>query len=255
MRLSLLLNRNAGTLRGLDPEQTLADLAAIFRARGHEVDAEVLEGDAAIQAIERSCENAAYDILIVGGGDGTVSVAAAAASRNGKTLGILPLGTMNFFARSLAIPLDISVAAEALATAEIADVDIGEVNGQLFVHHVSLGLHARMLLNRARLEYRSRLGKIWASCKAWWSAVSDPPNIVVHIRVDASQFQRRTAAVLVTNNPLGEGHIPYADDPRQGELGLYVGELSSLGGFAQHGSPDGAWQLCRKSASRQLGGQ
>jgi diacylglycerol kinase family enzyme len=113
-------------------------------------------------------------------------------------------------------------AAKALAGGLPTDVDIGEVNGRLFIHHVTLGLHARMILVRTRLGYTSRHGKMWASCKAWWMAVRDPPNLVVHIRADREQFQRHTAAVLVTNNPLGEGHIPYADDPRQGELGLYI---------------------------------
>src|SRR5882724_7764935 len=222
MRLTLLLNRSAGTLRTIDPDQALADLAEIFRARGHEVTAEALGGAETIAAIERNCTGSGPDVIVVGGGDGTISAAAAAVARCGKTLGILPLGTMNLFARSLAIPLDMIAAAEVLATAEAVAVDIAEVNGRFFVHHVALGLHARMILMRARLDYGSRLGKMWASCKAWWMAVRDPPNLIVHIRADALQFQRRTAAVVVTNNPLGEGHIPYADDPRQGMFGLYV---------------------------------
>jgi diacylglycerol kinase family enzyme len=229
MRLTLLLNRNAGTLRTLDPDQALADLAEIFRARGHEVTAEALEGAETIAAIERNCTGEGPDVIVVGGGDGTISAAAAAVAKCGKTLGILPLGTMNLFARALAIPLDMIAAAEALASAETVAVDIAEVNGRFFVHHVTLGLHARMILMRTRLDYASRMGKIWASAKAWWMALRDPPKLIVHIRADGLQFQRRTAAVLVTNNPLGEGHIPYADDPSQGMFGLYVANSPHLG--------------------------
>jgi diacylglycerol kinase family enzyme len=101
-------------------------------------------------------------------------------------------------------------------------VDICEVNGRLFVHHVTLGLHARMILLRKKLTYRSRLGKIGASIRAWWVAVREPPRLDARIRADTNELQIRTAAILVTNNPLGEGHLPYADDPRQGMLGLYV---------------------------------
>ena len=68
---------------------------------------------------------------MVGGGDGTISFAAAAAARCGKTLGILPLGTMNLFARSLGMPLEMRAAAEAIAAGEKVAVDIGEVNGRL----------------------------------------------------------------------------------------------------------------------------
>jgi diacylglycerol kinase family enzyme len=222
MRLTLILNRNAGTLRDLDPDRAGEDLAAIFRARSHEVTVLVLEGEEAVAAIERGCHDRTSDVLVVGGGDGTISAAAAAAAKAGKTLGILPLGTMNLFARSLAIPLDMRAAAEAITDGETIAVDIGEVNGRLFVHHVTLGLHARMILTRARLGYGSRLGKIRASCQAWWTAVRNPPSLKARIRFDERHIERRTAAILVTNNPLGEGHIPYADDPRQGTLGLYV---------------------------------
>ena len=164
----------------------------------------------------------AVEAIVVGGGDGTVSFAAAAAAKDGHDLGILPLGTMNLFARSLGMPLEMQAAAEAIAGGEDVPVDIGEVNGSYFVHHVTLGLHARMILMRAAADYGSRPGKIRASVQAWWIAVRNPPSLDVRIRADDKEFRRRTAAILVTNNPLGEGHLPYADDPRQGMLGLYV---------------------------------
>jgi diacylglycerol kinase family enzyme len=222
MKLTLVLNGNAGTLRGIDPQATAEELAAILRAHGHEVRAEVHAGKSSIAAITRICRTTACDAIIVGGGDGTVSAAAAAAAESRLALGIIPLGTMNLFARSLAIPLDVRAAAEALATADVAHVDIAEVNGRLFIHHVTLGLHPRMIGIRERLSYGSRLGKLWATMQAWWIVVHRPPRLAVRITAGRTTLERRTAAVLVTNNPLGEGHLPYADDLEQGELGLYV---------------------------------
>ena len=52
--------------------------------------------------------------------------------------------------------------------------------------------------------------------------VREPPRLDAEIRADARAFRRRTAAILVSNNALGEGHLPYADDPSDGALGLYV---------------------------------
>jgi diacylglycerol kinase family enzyme len=135
---------------------------------------------------------------------------------------------MNLFARSLGLPLEMHAAAAAIAGGNVVKVDIGEVNGRFFVHHVTLGLHARMILLRARMTYRSRAGKLWASMKAGWTAVRNPPDLDVRIRTDGTELHRRTAAILVTNNPLGEGHLPYADDPRQGMLGLYVARSPRL---------------------------
>ena len=222
MRLALVLNREAGTLRGVDAEKAAEAVAEIFRAHGHEVSVELLDGKGSVAAIARVCGDNSCEAIVVGGGDGTVSFAAAAVAKGGRTLGILPLGTMNLFARSLGLPLEMLAAAEAIAGGEVVPVDIGQVNGSYFVHHVTLGLHARMILLRARMDYSSRLGKVWASVKAWWTAARNPPSLDATIRVDGREFHRRTAAILVTNNPLGEGHLPYADDLRDGVLGLYV---------------------------------
>src|SRR5262245_59491503 len=123
MRLKLLLNREAGSLRGRDGNEAVAEVMTILRANGHEVRGETFAGPEAIAAIERSCEERETDVVVVGGGDGTISAAAGAVSKAGKTLGILPLGTMNLFARSLGIPLDLIAAAKALASAEKAFVD------------------------------------------------------------------------------------------------------------------------------------
>ena len=222
MNITLLLNRKAGTLRGKNAQATAADLAEILRSHGHKVAVEVRSGREAVRVISRICKEKACDALIVGGGDGTISAAAAAAAESGLALGILPLGTMNLFARSLGIPLELRAAAEALATAEKASVDIGVVNGRYFIHHVTLGLHPRLIRVREQLDYGSRLGKIWASAQAWWIVLRQPYLLSARLAIDGKNVERRTAAILVSNNPLGDGHLPYADDLRQGRLGIYV---------------------------------
>ncbi len=223
MNLILILNRSAGTLAGLNAEEVAEELGAIFRERGHAIAVEAHAGADAVEAVRRACGQEGIDAVIVGGGDGTISAAAAAAAECGTALGILPLGTMNLFARSLGIPLDMRAAALELADGTLASVDICDVNGRLFVHHVALGLHAKVLRVRERLDYGSRYGKLWASLQAWWMVVGRPPRLDTKISIaGAPDFRRRTAAVLVSNNPLGEGHLPYADDPTEGALGLYV---------------------------------
>jgi len=224
MKISLILNRNAGTLRTLDADAVGEQLAAIFREAGHDVRVLALEGGEALDAVRDACRSGDADAVVVGGGDGTISASAGIAANCGITLGILPLGTMNLFARALAIPLEMNAAATALATAKPANVDIAEVNGHAFVHHMTLGLHERMIRARERsASYGSRLGKIWASVQAAWLVVRQPPRINARITADGHTLRRRTAAILVSNTPRGEGHLlPYADDPRHGKLGLYV---------------------------------
>ncbi len=222
MNLVLILNRDAGALRSIDTGQAAEALGAIFRERGHTVATEVHEGKGTVGAIDSACRNGDAEAIIVGGGDGTISAAAAAAAKYGVALGVLPLGTMNLFARSLGMPLEMRAAAAALAGGILAEVDICEVNGRLFVHHVAIGLHANLVRARDRMDYASRLGKMRASLQAWWIVVRSPPRLDATILADARSFRRRTAAIFLSNNPLGEGHLPYADDPSEGALGLYV---------------------------------
>lgn len=222
MNITLVLNRDAGTLRGLDPGRAAAELAEVFRERGHQVHAEIHSGRAAVAAIARVCRERRCDAIVVGGGDGTISGAAAAVAHSGVALGVLPLGTMNLFARSLRIPFGMRAAAEALAAGNTANVDIGEVNGRHFIHHVTLGLHPRIVRMRERLSYSSRPGKIWTGIQAWWTVLRKPPRLNARIAAGGHILVRPATAILVSNNPLGEGHLPYADDLRQGRLGLYV---------------------------------
>ncbi|SEQ36118.1 Diacylglycerol kinase family enzyme [Faunimonas pinastri] len=222
MKLTVVLNTNAGTLRGLETQRTITRLRAIFEEAGHEVAFESHAGREAIEAVAVHCRDRTCEGLIIGGGDGSVSAAARAAAGGEVALGILPLGTMNLFARSLGIPLELEASARALAWGTTDHVDIAEVNGRFFVHHVTLGLHPRMIALRERMKYGSRMGKILANIQALRTALRKPPALHAKIRVDGQVIHRRTAAIVVSNNLFGPGHLPFADDPRQGRLGLYV---------------------------------
>ncbi len=241
MNVAIILNRDAGTLRGQKAEDAAARIAKIFCARSHEVTLRLVAGDEVVAAIERACSGHGAGAVVVGGGDGTVSAAAATAARSGTVLGVLPLGTMNFFARSLAIPLDMEQAAAALADSPVESVDLGEVNGALFVHAVSLGLHPRVVVARERLAYRSRYGKMLSNVRAFLHVVRKYRRFAVSIETDSGRFDCRTAGVVVTNNPLGIGHLPYADDLDGGFLAVYVTAAR------------GWWQLSSVVASAALG--
>jgi diacylglycerol kinase (ATP) len=80
------------------------------------------------------------DLLVVGGGDGTVSCAAGKVAGSATTLGVLPLGTANDFARTLEMPLEPEAAVAALLAGSVVDVDLGRVNGRPYLNVASLGL-------------------------------------------------------------------------------------------------------------------
>jgi diacylglycerol kinase family enzyme len=220
MKISLILNRDAGTLRTLDADKTGEEIAAIFRNAGHDVTVHVAAGSDAIAAIKKAAKQS--EAIVVGGGDGTIAAAASIAADSGVALGVLPLGTMNFFARSLAIPAEMKAAATALAEGEVRAVDIATVNGRHFIHTLALGLHPTMVEEREKLEYGSRIGKMIGSARAFVRVIRHPRRFDVSIENAEQKIEQRTAGVVVSNNPLGKGHMPYADRLDGGTLGVYV---------------------------------
>lgn len=81
-----------------------------------------------------------HDLVVVGGGDGTVSCAAGRVAGTDVMLGVLPLGTANDFARTLEIPSNLTEACAAVADGKVVDIDLGRANGEPFLNVASVGL-------------------------------------------------------------------------------------------------------------------
>ena len=165
-RISVLLNRGGGTLAA-DPG--LADRAReALTAAGLDVDVELLSGgDCAVRC--RAIAERKDPMLIVGGGDGTISAAASALAGTDTLLGILPFGTLNHFARDLGLPTDLDEAAKLIAAGKDRRVDIGEMNDRVFINNSAIGLYPLMVVDRdvqrKRLGRSKRLAMIVASLR------------------------------------------------------------------------------------------
>ncbi|MCK5934144.1 MAG: diacylglycerol kinase [Fulvimarina manganoxydans] len=230
MKVLALLNRDGGTLKTTDLDWLRALIEDEFKMHGHEIEVSVCSGDAIVESIRKGVDRPDLDILLVGGGDGTVSAAAAACAGTQTALGILPAGTMNLFARTLQIPLGLEQAVAALAAGSVTAVDVGKVNGRVFVHQFAVGLHARMVRMRKKISYGSRFGKVLATWRAGWMAVRSLPSIKLEIDVDGERREEiRSPAVAFSNNFYGDGHLPFADDPKGGSLGVYVCRAKKFG--------------------------
>ncbi|MBB3539705.1 MULTISPECIES: diacylglycerol kinase family protein [unclassified Rhizobium] len=222
MKLIGFFNRDGGTFRTTDMEAYENRAEAVFREAGHDFNAIVFSGKEIVPAMERAARRDDIDGIVAGGGDGTISAAASIAWKNGIALGVVPAGTMNLFARSLRVPLDIWMALETLAFGEVDHVDIASANGRPFIHQFSAGLHARMVRYRNSYTYRSRFGKIGASARAALGVVFNPPEFEVEFAAGGVYERRRVSAVSISNNPFGQNALLYADCLTSGELGFYT---------------------------------
>ena len=217
-----VLNRDGGTFRTVDMAAFSANATRIFEDAGHTLECRVVEGSDLIGELERAASDPASDALLAGGGDGTISAAAGICFKHKMPLAVLPAGTMNLFARSLKVPLNLEQALKALAGGEVGAVDIATANGRPFVHQYSVGMHSRLVRIRDGMSYKSRIGKMLASLWAGTETVSRPLIFDAVIRTPNGIENRRAMAISISNNLLSEGHVPYAEQVDQGVLGVYV---------------------------------
>ncbi len=155
----------------------------------------------------------AYDVIYVAGGDGSLNLALEELIKAGKPVGIIPLGTANDFARTLQIPLEPLRAVDVLASGEIHEVDVGCVNGHLFVNVASIGLAASVAREMDANE-KNLFGVLsypLALARAYWNA----RPLRVRLTIDGKRHR-----VYVLQMGVGNGHSHGG--------GLYVSEDVSV---------------------------
>lgn len=217
-----VFNRDGGTLRTLDLAAFCEQANAIFEAAGHSFECRLCAGADLVQTLRRATRDPKCDAILAAGGDGTISAAATACYESQVPLAVLPAGTMNLFAHSLKMPLDLGEALEAVAAGSVGAVDIATANGVPFIHQFSVGLHARLIRRREGITYNGRIGKVFASFRAVVRALRQPLRFDAEIGTSRGREMRKATAISVSNNLLSEGHAPYAEKIDQGILGVYV---------------------------------
>jgi diacylglycerol kinase family enzyme len=203
MRLVVLLNRGAGACTRDGVERLSARLLDAFATEGVAVEIDPVDGGelgARASAALARARRGEVDAIAVGGGDGSVSDVAGVLAGTGIPLGILPLGTLNHFAKDLAIPLLLEEAVRAMARGERRRVDVAEVNGTAFVNNSSIGVYAHMVVDRDRRRALTGMPKWRAMFWAALRVLRNPPVRRLHIRAAGAEREFRTPFVLVTNN-------------------------------------------------------
>lgn len=222
MRFAAVLNKDGGTLRTTDVAAFADRVRELLEAAGHSVQIDIVAGGEIATALEKAIARRNVDVVLAGGGDGTVSTAASLLMNKKKALAILPAGTMNLFARSLGIPQTLEAALKTFTDGEVKAVDMATANGRPFVHQFSIGMHARMVQLREKMDFGSRLGKMRASVRAAWATIKNPRTLKVTLTIGKTDIITRATGIGISNNLFGEGHLPYADNPAGGVLGIYV---------------------------------
>ncbi len=186
-------------------------------------------------------------VVIVGGGDGTVSAAATALSGSKTALGVLPLGTLNHFARDLGIPADLEKAAALIAAGHRQTVDVAEVNGRTFVNNSAIGLYPLMVVDRESQEHRLGRSKRLAMLVASLRTLVQFHDQRLVLKPDGGKSTVDTPLLFVGNNDyrtampgagrretLDGGHLCVLVMRKKGVPGVIAAIARALMGRARH---------------------
>lgn len=228
MRPLVLLNAGAGTILRSGTETGADAVRTAFKDR--DIDAEVREVPGAeiagrLQEFADGLSSGRprpFDSLVVGGGDGTISSAATVLAGTGVPLGVLPLGTLNHFAKDLGLPLDLDGAIATIAAGVSRAVDVGEVNGRVFVNNSSIGIYPFLVARRTEEQRRFGLGKAAATVPAVIRTWISTSWHSLTILAAGDRMDMRTPCVFVGNNLYDLAAMGARKELDRGELCVYV---------------------------------
>src|ERR1700738_1797009 len=232
LRVAALLNASAGTIE-LQGEKTLEEiLVSAFEKHGISVVLEFLPGVKLRSAAERTRQRVVggeLDAVVVGGGDGSIRTVASVLVGSDVPLGIIPLGTLNHFAKDLRIPLFVDGAVAVIASGEKRYVDVGELNGEFFINNSSIGIYPYLILERERRRRRRRLSKWTAMVLALPRVLRHLPLFRLKIGIQGLVEPSRSACVVSGNNEyrLTVPAFGRRDRLDRGELCVYVAKRQS----------------------------
>jgi YegS/Rv2252/BmrU family lipid kinase len=194
--IEIVINVNSGSY---NKESARRRLTEIFQAEGIDVRFSLASDGRELVELARRAAKSSSQIVVAGGGDGTVNAVASVLVHTDKMLGVLPLGTVNHFAKDLHIPLDLEGSAETIIAGYTTKVDVGAVNGHIFVNNSSLGLYPRIVSERQK-QQRLRFGKWPAFVWAAFSVLRRYPFLDISLIAAGKKFRSRTPFVFVGNN-------------------------------------------------------
>lgn len=186
----------------------------------------VVENSAQIQAAVDQALTRQCDAVVAGGGDGTLNAVASKLVGLPTGFGVLPLGTLNHFAKDASLPMDPSAALRSIATGHTRQLDVGEINGLFFLNNSSIGLYVDVVRDREGEQTRLGRGKWPAFAWAMVGALRRYPFLTVILTMDGHALSHRTPFVFVGNNAYRtEGlQIGQRDGLRGGALSVYVAD-------------------------------
>lgn len=196
--------------------------ACLLRHGVNLVESYELRHPARLPEVTKKAVESGVPLVIVGGGDGTLSAVARYFVKSKTVMGVLPLGTGNQFARDLGIAADVESACETIAKGKVAEVDLGVAGDDYFLNVATVGLTtliAEELTNEAkrslgRLVYLVALSRALRRVRPFKATLTTPEG--------THTFE--TLQIVIGNGRYHAGPFPLAPDATitDGKLTVYA---------------------------------
>lgn len=219
--VSLILNPGSGSRRDAALPQAILDTLS---AGGRDVEWLKPRKGSEIPGLAAQALAGGPRLLIAAGGDGTVNaVAGAVLAHPGSQLGVIPLGTFNYFARGLGLPEDPIAAATVIRDGRTAGISVGSANGRVFLVHASFGLYRSVI--EARERHKNLIGRhrLVAAISGLLTALRPHPHYRLKLGIGDAALRRVGSMVYFGVNPLQNRELGVAaTDPTEPDLAVFV---------------------------------
>jgi diacylglycerol kinase family enzyme len=219
--ICVLLNVGSGKP---DARSQPENIRAAFASHGAEITLKVInDGSKLVTETKKSLDDG-YTTIVAAGGDGTICSVAQCLCAEKAVMGILPLGTFNYFARSLNIPSEIEAAAKLIVDGCSKPLRVATVNDRMFLNNASLGVYP------AILERREQIYRRWGRSQlvAYWAAIETVLTLRRPLRlkltIDGKSRDVKTPLVFIVNNTyqLQQLSMDGTEIIEAGELAVFV---------------------------------
>ncbi len=233
MKTTVILNGASGTAQNITSDALVDQVGGTLSAWGWDHDIRVVTGEDLAASLEATAGDT--ELLIAGGGDGTIAAAAVAAINRAIPIAILPLGTMNVFARDLGLPLGLDGALDAIKDGAVRAVDVAYVDDRLFLNSVVLGTFARLARRREELRDASDMRGHYLHLRKALREFGGYGRRTFEVDDGLRSERVRAGTIQVTNNPLNPSLMPMPERASlsQGTLGCYIDHSRTKLGFAK----------------------
>ena len=189
-------------------------MARVFKDAGREFEFLQINEPSEITSLARRAVELARTrggVVVAAGGDGTINAVASAVLGSGCPFGVLPQGTFNYFGRTHAIPQDTQAAATALVGASISPVQVGKVNGQVFLVNASVGLYPQLLEDREAWKKQLGRSRVVAFASGLATLLRSQIQLQLQIESAGQTTALRTPTLVICNNHLQLAQVGIAE--------------------------------------------